>query len=560
MLTKKRLTKTNLNLKIFLTSLFLIFIFSLSISSITNAGTSEEEAIACTKACNVFQCATCDKNCNALPASCSGVPSTSATCGNNIQESGEECDQSQESAAIFGPNQCQGKGTCNQSTCKCSGGGGTTGTNPTPTGPASFSADKTSGTTPLTVNFTLTNGTGCINYMCDTGVGVDNSKYVYEKSFSCTYNTAGTYTASISCNGNKITKTITVTGSGTSTTPTPTVTPTPTPTLNSPNVKPTNYVSITKPYTRAPEDQKTFDDNGEWTGEYEKYYAFSNPIENFGYIPQFRGFIPPGTMGIYLQIIDSSDVMLLGRHNKLPTSVTPYRNNGTCALDKLIAEDCWATMANEWADIMPAVVDAFPPPDRLNISRAGWLYAQIKGSTTEKYEMQFSVRVDIKIYNAWWDKYIKDEAGWNKYIENVETYIDPTTEIQTSPTPTPTPIQTPSLTATTSNLDANFTITNGTSCINYMCDTTTKTMVASEKDFKYQESFTCHYTKAGSYTASIECPNNNIITKVVTVKNPTQSSKACQRDNPDCEKVTCNNVYCNDGCGRIKGTRVCDGS
>ncbi|MEI7425779.1 MAG: hypothetical protein WCK16_02525, partial [Candidatus Moraniibacteriota bacterium] len=50
--------------------------------------------------------------------------------------------------------------------------------------------------------------------------------------------------------------------------------------------------------------------------------------------------------------------------------------------------------------------------------------------------------------------------------------------------------------------------------------------------------------------------------KCQCIQNPTptpQNSRSCQRDNPDCEKVTCNNVYCFDGCGRIKGTRVCDG-
>ncbi len=333
-------------------------------------------------------------------------------------------------------------------------------------------------------------------------------------------------------------------------------TPTPTPSPAKP--KPADYVTLHDAYTRAPEDKE--------------YYSFTQNITtSHEYIPQFRAFIPPGTNYVNLIIKDYSDQSgsswggrkSVSRHILLPEASpegdmpSEFIIGDYSTLTELIDHECW-TEVNQMSALNIAD-ESFSPPF-LDIHRAGWLYAKVSSEYSTKYDTHFAVRVDTKTYNAWWDKYIKDEAGWNKYIENVETYIDPTTEIQTSPTPTPTPTQTPSLTATTSGLDANFTITNGTSCINYMCDTTTKTMVASEKDFKYQESFTCHYTKAGSYTASIECPNNNIITKVVTVKNPTQSSKACQRDNPDCEKSTCNNVYCFDGCERVKGTRVCDGS
>ncbi|MFZ2226674.1 MAG: SGNH/GDSL hydrolase family protein, partial [Candidatus Moraniibacteriota bacterium] len=84
---------------------------------------------------------------------------------------------------------------------------------PAPVTPSlSVSPASASGPAPLDVNFTLTNGTGCINYMC--GVGFGASEYEYEKSFRCTYPTAGTYLASIECAGSKIEKTISVTDSG----------------------------------------------------------------------------------------------------------------------------------------------------------------------------------------------------------------------------------------------------------------------------------------------------------------------------------------------------------
>ena len=468
MLTKKPRTKTNLNFKIFFTSLFLILFFSLSISAIATAAScgdgeldpGEEcdpnpsrtitavckgKNLVCTSEC---KCESCVPNCDcaknlASSQSCFGGCGETCrgsesklpnTCGNDIKEGSEECDFN----SAFGPypNQCPNNGACNQATCKCSSGGGITpGTTPTPVaGPASFSADKTSGTAPLTVNFTLTNGTGCINYLCEPEVGTQ--KYVYEKSFSCTYNTAGTYTASISCNGNKITKTITVTGAGTSTTPTPTVTPTPTP--NSPNVKPADYVSIAEPYHRAPEDNKEMDGNGNWTGAYSEYYSFTISDTDIGYLPHLRAFVPPGTRSLSMFIIEGGDQWAVARHKSPPigepqSRPADYIPSSNFSLQELISADQWAQEALQgYLVVSTAGINPSVP-----ISDAGWLYVKVGGGAySYRYFTHFSVTVEIKTYNAWWDKYIKDEAGWNKYIENVETYIDPTIcLLYTSPSP-----------------------------------------------------------------------------------------------------------------------------
>ena len=59
----------------------------------------------------------------------------------------------------------------------------------------------------------------------------------------------------------------------------------------------------------------------------------------------------------------------------------------------------------------------------------------------------------------------------------------------------------------------------------------------------------------GTCNSACKCIQNSTTSPTPSV----QQQQACERDNPDCEKVTCNNVYCDDGCGRIKGTRVCDG-
>jgi hypothetical protein len=122
-------------------------------------------------------------------------------------QSGCECSGNPDEPTAFSPViYCATGKTCQD--CKC-----VTGTTPIKNDKTSktpsLSASVTSGTAPLNdVNFTLTNGTGCINYMC--GVGFGASKYEYEKSFSCSYPTAGTYVASIECAGSKIEKTINV--------------------------------------------------------------------------------------------------------------------------------------------------------------------------------------------------------------------------------------------------------------------------------------------------------------------------------------------------------------
>lgn len=193
------------------------------------------------------------------------------------------------------------------------------------------------------------------------------------------------------------------------------------------NPKPADCVSITNFYPRAPDDVT--------------YYSFGNPIELFyGYKPYFRGFIPPGTVMLDLLIIENGKQMAVVHHKTPPTGLPQfppanYTNRSAFKLSELEGrEDQWAT---EQQGFLQVISDSFLS---LEISRAGWVYVKVGGGIySSNYSTQFSARVDTKTYNAWWDKYIKDEAGWNKYIESVETYVDPTIA---SPTPTLTPTPT----------------------------------------------------------------------------------------------------------------------
>lgn len=206
------------------------------------------------------------------------------------------------------------------------------------------------------------------------------------------------------------------------------------------NEKPAECVSLSDYYGRAPTDAKETDGNGNETGAYKTLWSFTTKKEAFnGYVPYFRVFIPPGTVFIDLHIRETGKQKAVAHYNSLPTgSPTDAPPAGHAyssyffTLDELKDHDCWAL--KDPRDSLNIARDAFSPP--LEGNNAGWLYVKVGGGAySQIYDNNFSVRVDIKIYNDWFDKYIKDEAGWDKYIESVETYIDPTLA---SPSPSPT--------------------------------------------------------------------------------------------------------------------------
>jgi hypothetical protein len=194
--------------------------------------------------------------------------------------------------------------------------------------------------------------------------------------------------------------------------------------LSAANTKPIDCISITNFYPRAPDDVT--------------YYSFGNPIELFyGYMPYFRGFIPPGTIILDLVIIENGKQMAVARHKIPPTGLpqfppTGYIPDNRYELSEFEEKDQWTI---EQESFLYITHDSFYPI--LDVSRAGWLYVKVGGGGfSPNYSTQFSVRVDTKIYNAWWDKYIKNAANWKTLVEDVETYVDPTSTHVLSVTPT----------------------------------------------------------------------------------------------------------------------------
>ncbi|MFZ2189067.1 MAG: hypothetical protein WAV73_05910 [Candidatus Moraniibacteriota bacterium] len=272
-----------------------------------------------------------------------------------------------------------------------SGTGAPVGTTPTttPTGTPALSASVTSGAAPLNnVSFTLTNGTNCINYRC--GDGLFPTGYIYERSFTCDYATAGNYVASIECGTNKIEKTITVTDSTRTSPTTPSGTP-----------------SFSASTTSGP----------------------------------------------------------------APLDVSFTLTNGANCINYM----CGVGFGASVYDVGKSFSCHYPT--------AGSYVASI-------------------------------ECGGSK----IEKTITVTDLSRTSPTtPSGTPSFSASATSGTAPLNVNFTLANGTGCINYLCSPGVGT-----QNFVYEQSFSCSYPTAGSYVASIECGGNKI-EKTITVTNDAQS-------------------------------------
>ena len=185
-------------------------------------------------------------------------------------------------------------------------------------------------------------------------------------------------------------------------------------------VNPTDYISLNKFYSLVPEGP-------DGLPVYE-YYSFTNDSDTYhGYIGQFRAFIPPGTVLLDLNIIETGKQMAVARHMFPPTGlpdVPPkgYTPDNYFTLDELIAADCWVTENSQ--DSLYLASDGFTPP--LEENKAGWLYVKVGGGQYSAiYDTHFSVRVKSVVYNAWWKSAIKDAAGWNQYVEGVKTYVDP---------------------------------------------------------------------------------------------------------------------------------------
>jgi hypothetical protein len=394
---------------------------------------------------------------------------------------------------------------------------------------------------------------------------------------------------------------------------------------------PTQYVNLHDSYTRAP-------DNVE-------YYSFTHSQANYhGYISHYRVFIPPGTVALDLQHTAMGSLMGLARH-KFPPSGSPssYSSSSYPTLSELETGERRATFSDSY-DLLQMVSDGFTPP--LSTNRAGWLYAKVTSDGQYTFfDNHFSVRVDTKTYNTWWDTYIKDQAGWDRYVESVETYIDPTTVNPTSNIPATGPdcasktckdvscdskngaanpwikgtkiIGCATVTASASpnsitpisetppsevtyltwiatdakKLEVEC-IGTGTGLVNIPRQDIQLTSTLWEADAKESGLYTkpanapngypgwFHVGTSGTERCTFYPTNQSdglsgtpFSVEIEVKKLATTSTRAsdvfipnsdpsyiCQPDNPGCEKTTCKNVECDDGCGnKIQGLADCDG-
>jgi hypothetical protein len=192
------------------------------------------------------------------------------------------------------------------------------------------------------------------------------------------------------------------------------------------------------------------------------------------------------------------------------------------------------------------------------------------------------VKVDTKIYNAWWDKYIKNADNWKALIEDVETYVDPTTEIQTSPTPTPTLsatiAQSVNSTTSTGTIGDTFKITwsseGATKCeitksINQKASYKWGWLPGSYSGNNLNGSANASPSVIGTHVFKITCTDKDqkTVEKSITHEVNSQQTQQAQGlscpegDDPNCDKHTCKDVWCATGCGNNmkKGTKDCSG-
>ena len=183
---------------------------------------------------------------------------------------------------------------------------------------------------------------------------------------------------------------------------------------------PSDCVSLTGFYPRAPVDATLFS------------FGLLPDIPS-GIIPFFRVFIPPGTVLLDLNIIETGRQMAITRHTFPPTGSpyappSGYTPDNYFKLNELIAADCW--VAENTQDSLYIASDGFTPP--LEESKAGWLYVKVDGGQYSNiYDTHFSARVDTEAYNAWWDKCIKDDFGWERVVQSVLTYSQVTAAAET---------------------------------------------------------------------------------------------------------------------------------
>ena len=169
------------------------------------------------------------------------------------------------------------------------------------------------------------------------------------------------------------------------------------------------YPSIHDPFYRAPVDKE--------------YWSFTvNPGASTGYIEQFRCFIPPGTALMDLNIISPGNYRAIARFNVPPNDLPLndfFPSGSYYSLEALTKGECLIITVAESS--LYITNDAFDPP--LDIKRSGWLYVKVGGGVdSDIYDTHFTVRVNVPSYNAWWDRYIVDDHGWQQYVENVVRY------------------------------------------------------------------------------------------------------------------------------------------
>jgi hypothetical protein len=435
-------------------------------------------------------------------------------------------------------------------------------TAPTPATPSlSVSPASASGPAPLDVNFTLANGTSCINYMC--GVGFGASEYEYEKSFRCTYPTAGTYLASIECAGSKIEKTISVTDSGAQN---PTLEADPSVPSCSASFSATatsagvSNLSITAPttayltYVSSGADKLLGGCTGEWPVPVADYglsythYPFpftagQQGAETCTFTP-YKGTTQGKPCEAKLTVGLGSNTRTGTTSNPTPA---PTKNNNPVRN----ANGSAVVIANFNADTINSIVGSQPTESEVayltwsssgasklevactgpaNIPRDNsQLTSDLWQSDAAKSGFYVKPAGAPDGYPGWFPAGSHDRETCTFYPTNLDgsagTPVEASIEV-TLPGASPGELVKPDLTCPIVQASAD-------SCPNGVAD-----IVEIGKDKN-------------------SCPIYGCKSTGIKIDNPIRNNYVCEPNNAGCAAKTCHDVYCNDGCNMIKGTDGC---
>ena len=159
--------------------------------------------------------------------------------------------------------------------------------------------------------------------------------------------------------------------------------------------------------------------------------AYICNLNQEGYLPYFRVFVPPGTLSIDLHISENYGQNTISRLKSIPTS-----DFGQLVPTSIITMAQYTTADQyvqglasqpEVRGITNILIDSTNSIP-LSSGQAGWFYVKVDPfKESEYYYTTLIITVDYNTYNKWYSG-----ISWDRDVESVITYVAPTTSTVTT--------------------------------------------------------------------------------------------------------------------------------